>query len=66
MYDFIRNPAKSISKNTYAKKHYEKWKANGVKTAFPLLSDKELDAIMSYCDNYISLKTRDSIMVCYF
>ncbi len=52
MYAFIRNPAKSISKNTYAKKRYEKWKGGGLMTAFPQLSDKELDAIMSYCDNY--------------
>jgi mono/diheme cytochrome c family protein len=50
MYAFIRNPAKSISENAYAKKHYKKWKGGGMMTGFPQLSDKDLDAIMSYCD----------------
>jgi mono/diheme cytochrome c family protein len=50
MYEFIRNPQKSINTNAYAKQLYLKWNKTSM-TALNL-SDKELDAIMSYCDSY--------------
>jgi cytochrome c2 len=46
MYDFIRNPSKSISENAYAKEVFNKWNKT-MMTAF-ILSDAELDAIMNY------------------
>jgi mono/diheme cytochrome c family protein len=49
LYEFIRNPMLAITKNTYAKKMQKKWKS--VMTAFNL-SDKEIDAILAYCENY--------------
>jgi len=51
MYDFIRNPGKSYGENAYAKKLYEKWNKT-MMTAFNL-SDAEIDAIMSYCEEPI-------------
>jgi cytochrome c2 len=45
MYAFIRNPAKSVSENAYAKKVYEKYKV--IMTAFNF-TDAELDAMMYY------------------
>jgi mono/diheme cytochrome c family protein len=46
MYEFIRNPAKSVVENAYAKQLFEKWN----KTMMPAstLTDAELDAIMNY------------------
>lgn len=46
MYEFIRNPAKAVVENAYAKQLFEKWN----KTIMPAsnLSDAELDAIMKY------------------
>lgn len=51
MYAFIRNPGKSILENAYAKKVFEKWKKIPM-TAFPTLSDAELDAIMNHVETY--------------
>ena len=52
MYTFIRNPQKSIEQNSYAKKIFKKWNGT-LMTAFPNLSDEEIDKIMAYCDNII-------------
>ncbi len=49
LYEFIRRPWLSISKNSYAKKLFTKWKS--VMTGFNL-SDKEIDTILAYCDFY--------------
>ncbi|MEO6542267.1 MAG: cytochrome c [Ferruginibacter sp.] len=49
MYDFIRNSAKSIEENAYAKKLFEKWNKTRM-TAFPTLTDAQLDAIMKYVE----------------
>jgi len=51
MYEFIRNPAKSIVENTYAKQLFEKW--NSMMTSFDL-PDAELDSIMNFCEKYNS------------
>ena len=50
MYDFIKNPAKSVVENAYAKQLYEKWN-QALMTPFDL-SDAEIDAIITYCENY--------------
>jgi cytochrome c551/c552 len=50
MYDFIRNPQKSIEQNSYAKQIFKKWNGT-LMTPFPNLSDEEIDKIMAYCDN---------------
>jgi len=50
MYTFIRNPQKSIEQNSYAKQIFKKWNGT-LMTAFPNLSDEEIDKIMTYCDN---------------
>ena len=50
MYEFIRNPMVMSEKNEYARNLKRKW--NGVQmTAFEL-SDRELDAIFNYCENF--------------
>ncbi len=49
MYEFIRNPSKSISDNPYARSVFEKWNKT-MMTASPHLSDAEIDAIMNYCE----------------
>lgn len=51
MYEFIRNPAKSVVENAYAKQLFEKWN----RTIMPAstLTDAELDAIMKYGENPI-------------
>lgn len=49
MYEFIRNPSRSIVENAYAKKLYEKWNKT-MMIPFPF-SDAELDALMNYCSN---------------
>jgi cytochrome c551/c552 len=51
MYSFIRNPAKSVIENAYAKQLFEKW--NIMMTSFNL-SDPELDSIINYCEKYNS------------
>ena len=50
MYDFIRNPSKSIEENNYARALAKKW--NLAMTSFNL-SDAELDAIFDYCEEPI-------------
>ena len=50
MYAFIRNSSELITKNVHARELYKKWKAG--MTAFPMLSDAEIDAILNYCENY--------------
>ncbi len=50
MYTFIRNPQKSIEQNSYAKQIFKKWNGT-LMTAFPNLSDEEIDKIIAYCDN---------------
>jgi len=54
MYDFIRNPAKSIAENPYAKQLFEKW--NKTMMTPSALSDTELDAIMNFCSNAHSVQ----------
>jgi cytochrome c len=51
MFDFIRNPGKSIVENAYAKQLFEKW--NRTMMTPSSLSDTELDAIMNYCETPI-------------
>lgn len=48
MYEFIRNPTKSIVENAYAKQLFEKW--NRTMMMPSTLSDAELDDIMKYCE----------------
>ena len=48
MYAFIRNPAKAVVENAYAKQLFEKWNKTLMVTAN--LSEAELDAIMNYCE----------------
>lgn len=50
MYAFIRNPSESIDKNPYARELFRKWKTS--MTAFPALTDSEIDVIMNYAENY--------------
>ena len=50
MYAFIRNSQKSIEQNSYAKQIFKKWNGT-LMTAFPNLSDEEIDKIIAYCDN---------------
>jgi cytochrome c551/c552 len=52
MYEFIRNPTKSIVENPYAKQLFEKWNKT-MMISFDL-SDAELDSIMDYCKKYDS------------
>ena len=49
MYAYIRNPAKSIVENAYAKQLFEKWKT--MMTAFNL-SDAQINAIMNYVETF--------------
>ncbi len=60
MYAFIRNPSKLINENAYARQLDEKWK--GVMMTSFTLSDAEIDAIMDYCENFVS-PTAASIVV---
>ena len=48
MYAFIRNPAKAVVENAYAKQLFEKWNKTLMLPAN--LSEAELDAIMNYCE----------------
>jgi cytochrome c551/c552 len=50
MYAFIKNPMKSVQENAYAKKVFGKWNKTQM-TAFTMLSDAEIDAIMKYCED---------------
>lgn len=52
MYDFIRNPSKSINENAYARQLDEKWKGV-MMTSFANLTDAEIEAIMNYCESYV-------------
>ncbi len=47
MFDFIRNPAIAITRDAKAKKVFEKYNKT-MMTAFPNLTDAELDAMMNY------------------
>lgn len=51
MYEFIRNPDKSVVENAYARQLFEKWN----RTIMPAstLTDDELDAIMKYSEDPI-------------
>jgi cytochrome c551/c552 len=64
MYAFIRNPGKSVNKNKYVKEMSRKWEP-ALMTAFPNLTNEELDKIMSYCEKYERF-LGDSIVVCAF
>ena len=50
LFDFIRNPTKVIRTDNYAKKIYDKYMS--MMTAFPNLTDTEIQAILDYCDSY--------------
>lgn len=54
-YLFTVNPIKMITTDSYSKSFYEKWKSNGVMTAFPTLKKEEVKAIFDYCDNEAAL-----------
>jgi mono/diheme cytochrome c family protein len=49
MYAFIRNSAELRETNAYAKQLFKKWN-NTAMTAFPTLTDAQLDAIMKYVE----------------
>lgn len=50
IYDWVQNPTKMIADgDKYANEIYEKWNKTPM-TAFPNLSNEEIDAIMDYCD----------------
>ena len=51
MYEFIKNPSKSVVENPYAKQLFEKW--NRIIMTASTLTDTELDAIMKYCEDPI-------------
>lgn len=50
LYDFIRNSAAVIEKDDYAKALFIKWKQAPM-LPYPHLNDKEIDAILEYCNN---------------
>ena len=51
MYEFIRNPAKAVVENAYAKQLFEKW--NKIIMPASTLTDAELDAILKYGEDPI-------------
>ncbi len=62
MYDFIKNPSKSIDENAYAKQLDKKWE-NVIMTSFPYLSDPGIDSIMNFIENYIAPITTIKVAV---
>lgn len=50
LFEFIRNPDKVILKDDYAKALLDKYQAK--MTAFPSLTDAEIQSILDYCDAY--------------
>lgn len=51
LYAFVRNSQEVITRNAYAKKLYEEYKQSPM-LPYPNLTDKDIDDILSYCENY--------------
>ncbi len=49
LYDFVRNSAEVIKRDKYAAELYAKWNESAM-LPFPHLSDKEIAAILDYCN----------------
>lgn len=52
IYKWMNNPSQMIATDDYAKKLFDKWKPT-VMTAFSHLAKEDVDAIMTYVDNYV-------------
>ncbi len=50
LYEFVRNSQDVIARNKYAAALFEKWN-KGYMQPFTHLSDKEIEAILKYCDS---------------
>ena len=55
LYAFVRNSQEVIKKDTYAKELFIKWKQIPM-LAYPELSDEEIEAIFSYCNEVATNK----------
>jgi cytochrome c551/c552 len=51
IYNWVHNPSAMIAKDEYAKKIFAEYKPT-IMTAFPQLTNAEIDAIMKYVDDY--------------
>ena len=51
LYAFVRNSQEIISRNAYAKKLYDEYNQSPM-LPYPNLTDKDIDDILKYCDNY--------------
>ena len=51
LYAFVRNSQEIISRNAYAKKLYDEYNQSPM-LPYPNLTDKDIDDILNYCDNY--------------
>lgn len=49
LYEFVRDPQSVIARDDYAAGLFEKWKQAPMNPS-PHLKDKEIDAILDYCD----------------
>lgn len=49
LYEYIRNPQAVIAKNEYAHNLANQYKPY-IMTAFPNLTDEQIEAVLSYCD----------------
>ena len=50
---FVRNSQEVISRNAYAKKLYNEYNQSPM-LPYPNLTDKDIDDILRYCQNYIA------------
>jgi hypothetical protein len=48
LYEYIRNPQVVIAKNEYARNLANQYKPY-IMTAFPDLTDEQIDAVLNYC-----------------
>ncbi len=49
LYEYIRNPQAVIAKNAYARNLANQYKPY-IMTAFPNLTDQEIEAVLNYCN----------------
>lgn len=50
LYDFVRNPIEALEKDSYAKNLQNRYHGV-VMTAYPNLTDQDIDAILEFCGN---------------
>ena len=55
LYEYVRNSQDVIKKDKYAADLFEKWKKTPM-MPFPQLSDADIDAIFSYCNDMATTK----------